>query len=99
MLLCRYTNRDKTEEVAVASFRTCCPFVIIILPDLLRTVYLYVYPLFSMYLSPTPRFTELSGYRHRGPGFDSRPYQIFLEVVILEWGPLSLVRITEELLA
>jgi hypothetical protein len=34
----------------------------------------------------------------RGPGFDSRLYHIFLEVVGLERGPLSLVRITEELL-
>jgi hypothetical protein len=33
-----------------------------------------------------------------GPGFDSRRYQIFWEVVGLERGPLSLVRITEELL-
>jgi hypothetical protein len=32
------------------------------------------------------------------PGFDSRRYQIFWEVVGLERGPLSLVRITEELL-
>jgi hypothetical protein len=38
------------------------------------------------------------GYRSRGPVFDSRSYQIFLEVVGLERGPLSLVRITEELL-
>jgi hypothetical protein len=34
----------------------------------------------------------------RGPGVDSRRYQIFREVVGLERGPLSLVRITEELL-
>jgi hypothetical protein len=34
----------------------------------------------------------------RGHGFDSRRYQIFSEVVGLERGPLSLVRITEELL-
>jgi hypothetical protein len=34
----------------------------------------------------------------RGPGFDSRRYQIFWEVVGLELGPLSLVRISEELL-
>jgi hypothetical protein len=33
-----------------------------------------------------------------GPGFDSRRYQIFWEVVGLERGPLSLVRIIEELL-
>jgi hypothetical protein len=35
---------------------------------------------------------------HRGPGFDSRYYQIFWEVVGLERGPLSLVSTTEELL-
>jgi hypothetical protein len=38
------------------------------------------------------------GYRFRGTGFDSRRYQIFLVVVGLERSPLSLVRITEELL-
>jgi hypothetical protein len=32
------------------------------------------------------------------PGFDSRRYQIFWEVVGLEWGPLSLMCTTEELL-
>jgi hypothetical protein len=41
---------------------------------------------------------RVSGYRSRGPGFDSWLYQIFWEVVGLERGPLSLVRITEELL-
>jgi hypothetical protein len=30
--------------------------------------------------------------------FDSRHYQIFREVVVLEWGPLSLLSATEELL-
>jgi hypothetical protein len=38
------------------------------------------------------------GYRYRSPGFDFRRYQIFWEVVGLERGPLSLVRIIEELL-
>jgi hypothetical protein len=38
------------------------------------------------------------GHRSRGPGFDSRRYHIFWEVVVLERGPLSLVRIIEELL-
>jgi hypothetical protein len=38
------------------------------------------------------------GYRSRDPGFDSWHYQIFWEIVGLEQGPLSLVRITEELL-
>jgi hypothetical protein len=35
----------------------------------------------------------VSGHKSRGPGFDSRPYQIFWE-----GGPLSLVRTIEELL-
>jgi hypothetical protein len=41
---------------------------------------------------------RVPGYRSWGPGFDSRRYQIFWEVVVLERGPPSLVRITEELL-
>jgi hypothetical protein len=41
---------------------------------------------------------RVPGYRSRDPGFDSRHYKIFLEVVGLERGPLSLVRIIEELL-
>jgi hypothetical protein len=40
---------------------------------------------------------RVPGYRYRGPGFDSRRYQIFSEVVGLKRGPLSLVRIMEEL--
>jgi hypothetical protein len=44
---------------------------------------------------------RVSGYRYRGRGFDSRRYQIFCIVVVLERGPLrlvSLVRSIEELL-
>jgi hypothetical protein len=41
---------------------------------------------------------RVPGYRSRDPGFDSRRYHIFWEVVGPERGPLSLVRITEELL-
>ena len=41
---------------------------------------------------------RVSGYRYRGLGFDSRRYQIFLVVLGLERGPLSLVRSIEELL-
>jgi hypothetical protein len=40
---------------------------------------------------------KVPAYRSRGPGFDSRRYQIFCEVVGLERGPLSLLRINEEL--
>jgi hypothetical protein len=38
---------------------------------------------------------RVTGYRSRGPGFDSRRYRIFWEVVDLERGPLSLERIME----
>jgi hypothetical protein len=41
---------------------------------------------------------EVADNRSRGSGLDSWRYQIFWEVVDLERGPLSLVRITEELL-
>jgi hypothetical protein len=41
---------------------------------------------------------RVSGYRSRGPEFDSRPYQIFWKVGGLERGALSLVITTEELL-
>jgi hypothetical protein len=41
---------------------------------------------------------RVPGYRSRGPGLDSRSYQILWEVVGLEGDSLSLVSITEELL-
>jgi hypothetical protein len=41
---------------------------------------------------------KVLGYRSRGPGFDSRRYQIVWEIVGLQRDPLSLVRIIEELL-
>jgi hypothetical protein len=41
---------------------------------------------------------RVSGCRPRVPGFDSRRYQIFCVVMGLKRGPLSLVRINEELL-
>jgi hypothetical protein len=41
---------------------------------------------------------RVPGYRSRVPGFDSRRYQIFWEVVGLELRPLSLVRTIEKLL-
>jgi hypothetical protein len=41
---------------------------------------------------------RVPGYRSRGSVFDSRSYLIFGELVGLEQGSLSLVRIIEELL-
>jgi hypothetical protein len=43
-------------------------------------------------------FDHLCGLVVRGPGFYSQHYQIFWEAVGPEWGPLSLMSITEELL-
>jgi hypothetical protein len=40
---------------------------------------------------------QVPGYKSRGPGFDSRNYKIFWEVAVLERGPLSLVKIMEEI--
>jgi hypothetical protein len=40
---------------------------------------------------------RILGYSPRSPGFDSRCHQIFCVTVGLERGPLSLVRINEEL--
>jgi hypothetical protein len=39
---------------------------------------------------------RVPGYTSRGPVFDSLCYKTFREVVGLEWGPLSLMSITEE---
>ena len=40
---------------------------------------------------------RVSGYRHRGPGFDPRRYQIFWVVVGLKRGPLSLVSLVKSI--
>jgi hypothetical protein len=47
---------------------------------------------------PLSSTAQSSWQQIRKSGFDSRRYQIFLEVVGLERGPLSLVSTTEELL-
>jgi hypothetical protein len=41
---------------------------------------------------------RVSGCKSRGPGLDSRRYQIFCVALGLERGPLDLMRINEELL-
>jgi hypothetical protein len=57
--------------------------------------------LFSSYYLSRDRLCGLVvtvyGYRSSGSGFDSQRYQISLKVVGLERGPLSLVRLIEEL--
>jgi hypothetical protein len=58
---------------------------------MIRVLYVCLYRLCGLVV-------RVPGYRSRGPGFNSRPYQIFWEVVGLERGPLSLVSTTEELL-
>jgi hypothetical protein len=66
------------------------------------TVVLFIRSAISPYKPLSDRLCGLvvrvPGYRSRGPCFDSRRYQIFRELVCLERGPLSLVRIIEELL-
>jgi hypothetical protein len=52
----------------------------------------------SLWLNSFYRAWLNPGYRFREPGFDSRRYQIFWEVVGLQRGPLSLVSTIEELL-
>jgi hypothetical protein len=57
----------------------------------LALIYLFIYDcLFGLAV-------RVPGCRPRGPGFNSRHYQIFLVQVGRERGPLSLMRITEEL--
>jgi hypothetical protein len=48
--------------------------------------------------STTASVVRVPVYRSRGSGFHSQRHQIFWEVVGLERGPFSLVRITEKLL-
>jgi hypothetical protein len=48
-----------------------------------------------LFCFPTATYVSCN-YRCRGPGFDSRALQ--KKVLGLEWGPLSLVSTTEELL-
>jgi hypothetical protein len=57
---------------------------------------------FMLLCQPADRLCGLvvrvSGYRFRGPGFDSRSFQIFWEGAGRKRDPLSLVRTNEELL-
>jgi hypothetical protein len=60
----------------------------------------YIIGFFTIYLIDClcGLVVRVPGYRSSDPGFHSRRYQIFWEVVSLERDPLSLVRITEEVL-
>jgi hypothetical protein len=60
---------------------------------------IYVYEYYSdIYCRLSGLVVRVPSYGSRGPGFDSRRYQVFWKVVGLELGALSLVRIIEELL-
>jgi hypothetical protein len=54
------------------------------------------FPLLLIYGLCCP-VVRVPAYRSGGSGFDSRRYQIFTQVMGLERGPLSLVRIIEEI--
>jgi hypothetical protein len=45
----------------------------------------------SMFLRLCGLVVSVEDYKHRGPGFDSRAFRIFLRELGLERGPLSLV--------
>jgi hypothetical protein len=63
-----------------------------------RQVLVYALLLFRLSDRLCSLAVRAPGYRFRGPEFDSRRYQIFCQVARLERSPLSLVRVTEELL-
>jgi hypothetical protein len=65
---------------------------------LLSTCNFSSYSLYPYYMLLCDLVVRVPGCRSRGPGFDSRRYQIFRKVGGLERCPLSLVSITEELL-
>jgi hypothetical protein len=56
-------------------------------------LYLLHFTLLSLWYSGQSSWLQI-----QRSGFDSRLYQIFWELVGLEWGPLNLVSTTEELL-
>jgi hypothetical protein len=86
----------KERTVMVEEIDLDCSVFILREPSLIRKLtctYMYVYDRLCGLV------VRVSGYRSRGPRFDSRSYQIFWEVRVgLEPGPLSLVRTVEELL-
>jgi hypothetical protein len=65
--------------------------IISIVPNEFVTIYIYNDHLCGLVV-------RMPGCKPRGPGFDFRHYQIFVVAVSLEWGPLSLVSMNEQLL-
>jgi hypothetical protein len=66
------------------------------LEEELRTVYVNLLRILMTRFNRLCSLVErIPGYRSRGPRFDSRLYHIFYEVVDLERGPLSLMRIIQ----
>jgi hypothetical protein len=84
-----YTTNDATSLVRWSNYTICTACFNI------QTLAFYLECWFHGTASVVER--SVSGYRSRGPGFDSRRFRLS-EAVDLERGPLSLVRTTEELL-
>jgi hypothetical protein len=60
--------------------------------------FFFALPLIILSFLSFPWMIGVPRYRSRGAAFDSLRYQIFVEVLVLERGPLSLVSTIEELL-
>jgi putative component of membrane protein insertase Oxa1/YidC/SpoIIIJ protein YidD len=84
---CRYSPSCSQQDAQQYAQTSCSNS----LTEITRVVYVSFDPLCGLVV-------RVPGYRSRGPGFDSRRYQNFWEVVGLERDPLSLWRIIEELL-
>jgi hypothetical protein len=93
----RCSGRDWNRRIT--SVRIDCLRIMILTCDLSNTKHLTAtFGLVSLGDHICFLVVRVPSYRSRGPGFDFWRYHIFWEVVAPERGPVSLVRITEELL-